>query len=284
VRPTHLNVAIPTADGIVALSLLAVFDPVGDEHVIEVPEEYTAFAQIIEPPEGVRVRKLNGLVYFHGHLARLSSTLLKMVIEMKRHHRAAESQQLRRGVYIASRASIPARAAQWKHLRDVEGWHIVSSWIDEAGEGQTDDFSELWVRIETEIKGSERLILYVESDDFPLKGALIEAGIALAAGVPIYVVAPGVTIEPRSRRPVGSWVDHPLVKIVPDMETALAGATRRASTNAEPTDAIHAAFDRIDAMPNDEFRAKLETYKDGAVAYAFTGIPAAQSTGEQPRA
>jgi hypothetical protein len=277
-------VAIPTADGIVALSLLAVFDAVGDEHVIEVPEEYTAFAQIIEPPEGVRVRKINGLVYFRGQMDRLSRMLLKMVLEMKRHQRAAERQQLQRGVYIASRASIPERAARWRHYRDVDGWHIISSWIDEDGEGQTDDFSELWVRIETEIKSAERLILYVESDDFPLKGALIEAGIALAAGVPIYVVAPGVTIEPRSRRPIGSWVDHPLVKIVPDMETALLGATRRAGLEAQPTDAINAAFDRIDAMSDEEFRTKLATYTDGAVAHAFTGMHAAQSTGDQPRA
>jgi hypothetical protein len=83
------------------------------------------------------------------------------------------------------------------------------------------------VRIEAEIKQSERLILYVEADDFPLKGALIEAGIALAAGVPIYVFAPGVTIEPRSRRPIGSWMDHPLVTLVTSMEEALAGAARR---------------------------------------------------------
>ena len=48
-----------------------------------------------------------------------------------------------RGTYIASRASIRARAARWRHLRDVEGWHIVSSWIDEDGEGETDDFGEL---------------------------------------------------------------------------------------------------------------------------------------------
>jgi hypothetical protein len=148
-------VAIPTADGIVALSLLAVFDAVGDEHVIEVPEEYTAFAQIIEPPEGVRVRKINGIVYFRGQMDRLSRTLLKMVMEMKRHQRAAESLHLKRGFYIASRASIPERAARWRHLRDVEGWHIIASWIDEDGEGQTDDFSELWVRIETEIKSSD---------------------------------------------------------------------------------------------------------------------------------
>ncbi|HDR9106015.1 hypothetical protein P5X00_36395 [Paraburkholderia sp. A2RO-4L] len=50
---------------------------------------------------------------------------------------------------------------------------------------------------------------------------------ALAFGVKVFVVAPGVTIEPRSRRPVGSWMDHPLVSHVPDMATALEGAARR---------------------------------------------------------
>jgi hypothetical protein len=277
-------VAIPTADGIVSLSLLAVYDAVGDEHVIEVPTEYALSAQIIEPPEGVQIRKINGLVYCRGRLDLLSRTLLKMVIEMKRRQRAVESRLLQRGVYIASRASIPARAARWRHLRDVDGWHIISSWIDEDGEGQTDDFSELWVRIETEIKGAERLIVYVEEGDFPLKGAYIEAGIALAAGVPIFVVAPGVTIEPRSRRPIGSWVDHPLVKIVPDMEAALAGATRRVGADARTTAAVNAAFDRIDAMSDDEFHRKLATYKDGAVAHAIVGMHAAQPNGEQPHA
>jgi hypothetical protein len=131
------------------------------------------------------------------------------------------------GIYIASRASIPARAAQWRYLRDVEGWNIISSWIDEAGEGETDNFSELWVRIENEIRSAERLILYAEEADFPLKGAYIEVGFALAFGIKVFVVAPGVTIEPRSRRPIGSWMDHPLVAHVPDMATALDGAARR---------------------------------------------------------
>ncbi|KWA84116.1 hypothetical protein WL29_22385 [Burkholderia ubonensis] len=133
----------------------------------------------------------------------------------------------RRGIYIASRASLPARAAQWRLLRDIQGWHIVSSWIDEAGEGESAAFSDLWLRIVDEIRGAERLILYVEPDDFPLKGALVEVGIALAAGVKVFVVAPGVVIESRSRRPLGSWIDHPLVKLVPNMAVALQGAARR---------------------------------------------------------
>lgn len=133
----------------------------------------------------------------------------------------------RRGIYIASRASLPERAARWKHLRDVEGWLIVSTWIDEAGEGETNDFSELWSRIEAEVKSAERLIFYAEANDFPLKGGLVEAGIAISAGVPIFVVTPGVVIEPRSCRPVGSWMKHPLVRVVPSIELALEGAARR---------------------------------------------------------
>ena len=141
-----------------------------------------------------------------------------------------------RGTYIASRASIRARAARWRHLRDVEGWHIVSSWIDEDGAGETDDFGELWLRIGDEVRGAERLILYVEPDDFPLKGALVEVGLALGAGVKIFVVAPGVVIEPRSYRPIGSWINHPLVRVVSSVELALEGAARRAPAELQPID------------------------------------------------
>lgn len=108
------------------------------------------------------------------------------------------------GTYIASRASLPERSAAWRRLRDVDGWKITSSWIDEAGVGETADLGSLWTRIEAEVIGSERLILYVEPEDFPLKGALIEVGMALACHVPIRVVAPGVVLEPVSFRPIGS--------------------------------------------------------------------------------
>ncbi len=87
------------------------------------------------------------------------------------------------------------------------------------------DLGSLWVRIEAEIDRSERLILYVETDDFPLKGALIEVGMAIAHRIPIRVVAPGVILDPVSFRPIGSWVRHPLVKFCDTMDDALEGAT-----------------------------------------------------------
>lgn len=125
-------------------------------------------------------------------------------------------------LYVASRASIPARGAMWRALR-AAGANIVSSWIDEDGEGQTDCFGELWTRIEAEVRGCDRLVLYAEPDDFPLKGALVEVGMALALGIPVFIVAPLVNLEPGSMRPVGSWSAHPLVRFTPDVNEAVFG-------------------------------------------------------------
>jgi hypothetical protein len=133
----------------------------------------------------------------------------------------------KQGIYIASRASFPQHPANWRKLRDVDGWNVTCSWIDEAGAGETADFSELWSRIEAEIKDSERLILYVEPEDFPLKGALIEAGMALALGIKVFIVAKDLVLEKPNFRPIGSWINHPLVQMVDSMETALIGAYRK---------------------------------------------------------
>lgn len=124
------------------------------------------------------------------------------------------------GVYVASRASLPERPAQWRALRDA-GWPIVSTWIDEAGEGETADLGELWERICAEVRASAGVVLHVEQGDFPLKGALIEIGMALGMGKRVGVYAPGVALENRSMRPLGSWAMHPLVAFRPTLEGAL---------------------------------------------------------------
>lgn len=139
---------------------------------------------------------------------------------------AQEVRGSRHGIYVASRASVPERAAEWRRLRD-HGWPIVASWIDEAGEGETGDFAELWARIQREVTGAAALIVYAEPGDFPLKGALVEVGMALAAGVPVYAVLPGVVLEPRSMRPAGSWLAHPGVAVVPNLAGALAAIIAR---------------------------------------------------------
>jgi hypothetical protein len=40
-------------------------------------------------------------------------------------------------------------------------------------------------------------------------------------GKPIIVCLPDVYLEPRSLRPIGSWISHPLVKRVETIEDAI---------------------------------------------------------------
>jgi hypothetical protein len=109
-------------------------------------------------------------------------------------------------IYVASRVH---HASMWRNYRLIKD--ICSSWIDQAGPGES-DFEELWFRtIPQEIAASRCLLLYVEPADFPLKGALVEVGMAMAMGKPIVVCAPEVQLEPRSFRPIGSWMSAPTV-------------------------------------------------------------------------
>lgn len=124
-------------------------------------------------------------------------------------------------LYVASRASVPERPSMWRALRDDRGWQIVASWIDEAGEGETTDLGELWSRIEGEIRRCDGLILYAEPEDFPLKGALVEVGIAIGADKPVAVVLSDPAIlEPMSLRPLGSWAKHPLCRSCESLDDA----------------------------------------------------------------
>ena len=122
-------------------------------------------------------------------------------------------------VYAASRT---ARSTMWKSLR-ASGENIVSTWIDQASPSETSDLSEVWVRIIDEIAHSDYMILYVEPGDFPLKGAFVETGAALALGLLVVVVAPGMNFDPPSYRPIGSWIKHPNVTFCKDLRRACHG-------------------------------------------------------------
>ncbi len=113
-------------------------------------------------------------------------------------------------IYVASKV---VHAPQWKHLRDVHKINITSSWIDESGPGQTDSMRELWGRIEAEIDLCDRLVLYVEMSDQPLKGAFVEVGMALAMGKPVWIIPKDFIIGPNSPS-LGSWVNHPSVSVL----------------------------------------------------------------------
>lgn len=137
--------------------------------------------------------------------------------------------------YVASRASLPERPAMWKRFRD-QGVRITSTWIDEAEPGATTDLGELWARIWREIADADCLVLYVEMGDFPLKGALIEAGIALGMDKPIRIVAPDCEFPAPSYRPIGSWVNHPSVQFCTNLNQAF--AEHSAPAQSDPGEAI----------------------------------------------
>ncbi len=89
-----------------------------------------------------------------------------------------------KGIYIASKTR---HAARWRFLRDQVGEPIISTWIDEAGAGESADLADLWRRCILEASTAEVLILYRESDDV-LKGGWVELGAALASGVTVFAV------------------------------------------------------------------------------------------------
>lgn len=87
------------------------------------------------------------------------------------------------GIYTASKTR---HADKWKILR-AEGWPIASTWIDEAGAGETACFTDLWRRCVWEASQADALLLYREPEDV-LKGALVKIGAALSNGVPVYAI------------------------------------------------------------------------------------------------
>lgn len=114
-------------------------------------------------------------------------------------------------IYIASKTR---HAARWRALR-AEGVPIISTWIDEAGPGETRDFTGLWERCVHEAATATVVILYAEPGDV-LEGAFIEVGAALAFDVPVLVVG---------EQPGWSWTRHPLVSLVDSVEEAIRWAT-----------------------------------------------------------
>lgn len=88
-----------------------------------------------------------------------------------------------RGIYLASKT---VHAPRWRSMRE-HGLPIISTWIDEAGKGETACFTDLWRRCVSEAAGARAVIVYREQDEV-LKGAFVEVGAALAAGVPVFAV------------------------------------------------------------------------------------------------
>ncbi len=100
----------------------------------------------------------------------------------------------RSGIYIASKAK---HGTRWQALR-ASGVPIVSTWIDESGEGQTSDWGDLWARSVREASTASAFVMYVEPGETH-RGSLVEIGAAILAGVPVFWVGPAVGSVRRAR-------------------------------------------------------------------------------------
>jgi hypothetical protein len=129
--------------------------------------------------------------------------------------------------YVASRASNLDRPRMWAQVRARHGYHFTSTWVDIALAGTALDLTDLWTDIAAEIAACDCLVLYVAPEDFPLKGAFVEVGMALALGKAVRVVAPGVVLDPVDCKPLGSWAKHPLVEFASTVEAAMAEFCQR---------------------------------------------------------
>ncbi len=126
----------------------------------------------------------------------------------------------KRGIYIASKTK---HADRWRFLRDKVGEPIISTWIDEAGAGESGDLADLWRRCILEASTAEVLILYREPDDV-LKGGWVELGAALASGVTVFAVGIEQFTIAHDKR----------IRHFPDMKTAIAASRlHRAALEAE---------------------------------------------------
>lgn len=94
-------------------------------------------------------------------------------------------------IYIASKTK---HAHKWIELRQA-GANIISTWIDEAGKGQSRSLFDLARRCVKESISCDAMIVYCEEGDI-LKGAFIEMGIALSVPMkPIYLIGNALTAK-----------------------------------------------------------------------------------------
>lgn len=108
-------------------------------------------------------------------------------------------------VYIASKTK---HANKWQKLTDV---NVISSWHNAQAIVDPNEFPVLWETCVRETASADLLIVYCERGE-TLKGCLVEIGVALAAGKPVYcigectsVLADNVSDASFNHHPLWNW-------------------------------------------------------------------------------
>ena len=122
-------------------------------------------------------------------------------------------------IYVASKSK---HAPIWRWWR-AAGVNIVSTWIDEADQGETGDWADLWDRCIQEAASADYLVAYHETTVHPdgtavpdeWKGAFVEIGAHLAHGGLVLYVG----------EPPGSWKEHRRVRQVTSLGEAFGKLT-----------------------------------------------------------
>jgi nucleoside 2-deoxyribosyltransferase len=118
-------------------------------------------------------------------------------------------------VYTASKINT---GKLWRQLHtDWPEVYFHARWLKHnvlGTEDTNDNASKFWQEDVEDIKTSDYLIIYAVSRDEHLRGALVEAGIALGEGIPVIVVG--------EHKDYGTWQYHPLCKKVSSLEAARA--------------------------------------------------------------
>ena len=109
-------------------------------------------------------------------------------------------------VYFASKVKHYQKWIAFSHPQIA----VSSTWMHHAYNVR--DWPEHWARIIAEIDNSDFLIAYHEPGETP-KGALIEIGLAMARGIPIYAINFGSE---------HTWQWHVRVEIVSSVDEAIA--------------------------------------------------------------
>lgn len=126
-------------------------------------------------------------------------------------------------VYIAGKLDYAEQFRNYRRDWKPNGIDLHARWFDQAiieqsGPVTPEDMHIFWLVDEEDVKQADALILYGRPED-KLRGALVEAGIAIAMGKLVIVVGESPDY--------GTWQYHPMVTRAASFEHAKTMILRR---------------------------------------------------------